>query len=122
MQLVEQRDEGIYLVRTISAQAVQVGERIFSASLVLTPQHYIEAFPARSLDEFSPATVDTILALQPGLVVIGTGPRQQLPAPALMAGFLRHGVGLETMDNNAAARTYNLLAGEGRRIAVVFLL
>lgn len=122
MQLVEQRDEGLYLVRTVSAETIQVGERIFSASLLLTPQQYVEAFPARSLDEFSPTTVDTILALQPALVVIGTGPRQQLPVPALMASFLRHGVGLETMDNGAAARTYNLLAGEGRRIAAVFLL
>jgi uncharacterized protein len=30
-------------------------------------------------------------------------------------------VGLEVMDNGAAARTYNLLAAEGRRVATLFL-
>jgi uncharacterized protein len=31
-------------------------------------------------------------------------------------------VGIEVMDNAAAARTYNLLAGEGRRVLAAFIL
>lgn len=122
MQLVEQTDEGLYLVRSVGAGAVQVGDRMFSASLLLTPERYVEGFPAHALADFTPEAIGAVLALQPALVLIGTGPRQLLPSPALMAGFLRHGVGLEAMDSNAAARTYNLLASEGRRVAVVFLL
>jgi uncharacterized protein len=39
-----------------------------------------------------------------------------------MAGFLRKGVGVEVMDNAAAARTYNLLASEGRHVVAGFIL
>jgi uncharacterized protein len=39
-----------------------------------------------------------------------------------MATFLSRGVGIEAMDNAAAARTYNLLALEGRRVAGLFLM
>jgi uncharacterized protein len=36
--------------------------------------------------------------------------------------LLRSGIGVEVMDNRAAARTYNLLAAEGRRAVAAFLL
>lgn len=122
MQLVEQTDEGLHLVHSVGAGTVQVGDRTFSNSLLLMPERYVEAFPVRMLADFTAEVITAVLALQPALVLIGTGSRQLLPSPALMAGFLRHGVGLETMDSHAAARTYNLLASEGRRVTVVFLL
>ena len=39
-----------------------------------------------------------------------------------MAAFLQRGVGIEVMDNAAAARTFNVLAGEGRRVVAAFVL
>ena len=56
------------------------------------------------------------------MVVLGTGERQVFPAAAFMTGFLRKGVGVEVMDNAAAARTYDLLAGERRRVVAAFIL
>jgi uncharacterized protein len=42
--------------------------------------------------------------------------------PALMYRPLARGVGLEVMANDAAARTYNVLAMEGRKVLVAFIL
>ncbi|MDX1507868.1 MAG: Mth938-like domain-containing protein [Woeseiaceae bacterium] len=39
-----------------------------------------------------------------------------------MFAFARAGIGLEVMNTPAAARTFNVLAGEGRRIAAVLYL
>lgn len=56
-------------------------------------------------------------------MLVGTGERQRLAPPALMAAFLTRGVGLEAMDSAAAARTFNLLAGEGRpEVVAAFLI
>jgi len=41
---------------------------------------------------------------------------------AALAACLTRGIGIEAMDNAAAARTYNVLAGEGRRVVVAMLL
>ncbi len=60
-----------------------------------------------------------LLAGDPEIVVIGTGATQVFPARELMFAFARRGVGLEFMDTAAAARTFNVLAGEGRKIAAV---
>ena len=54
--------------------------------------------------------------------VLGTGSRQQFPPQAALVPLLRLGIGVEAMDNAAAARTYNLLAGEGRRVVAAFIL
>lgn len=122
MQLVQELNEGIHLIRRVAADAVHVGDRVFSRSFLLTPDRYLEAFPVRILADFDAQAVAMVLALEPALVLVGTGLKQELPPPSLMASFLRHGIGLEAMDSGAAARTFNLLAGEGRRVAAAFLL
>ena len=63
-----------------------------------------------------------MLALQPALVLLGTGTRLRFPSAAVMATLLTRGIGIEVMDSAAAARTFNVLATEGRRVVAAFLL
>ncbi|HXV40373.1 MAG TPA: MTH938/NDUFAF3 family protein [Steroidobacteraceae bacterium] len=58
----------------------------------------------------------------PEIILLGTGPTQQLPPPELYAAFAARGIGLEAMDNPAACRTYNLLLAEYREVAVALML
>ena len=60
--------------------------------------------------------MESILALAPEIVLLGTGPKQQLPDPQTLVAFNRAGIGFETMDTAAACRTYNILMAEGRRV------
>ena len=89
---------------------------------MLSATQVIEDFPARSVDELDAAAIEKILALQPEVVLLGTGARATFPPPAVLANSCKRGIGLETMDNAAAARTFNVLVGEGRRAVAVFLL
>lgn len=114
---------GEYLfVRRVSARSITVVDREFTRSLLLAPDRTIEDWPVTHAGELDAEHVETILALQPEVVILGTGERQVFPAAAFMAGFLRKGVGIEVMDNAAAARTYDLLAGEHRRVVAAFIL
>lgn len=122
MQLAHQSDEGHYAVRRVGAGEIQIGERRLTRSLLLAPDRCVEEFPPRTFEEFDDAAIATILALEPSVVLVGTGERQRLAPPALMAAFLTRGFGLEAMDSAAAARTFNLLAGEGRRVVAAFLI
>jgi uncharacterized protein len=58
----------------------------------------------------------------PELVVFGSGTRLRFAAPALLAELTARRIGVETMDTRAACRTYNILAGEGRRVVAALLL
>src|SRR4051812_35204775 len=55
------------------------------------------------------------------LLLIGCGPRMTLIPGKLRAALRSHGVVIEPMDTGAAARTYNVLAAEGRKVAAALI-
>ena len=63
-----------------------------------------------------------LAALDVELVVFGSGGRLRFPQPAWLAPLVERQIGVETMDTQAACRTYNILAGEGRQVAAALLI
>ncbi|MEO8998732.1 MAG: Mth938-like domain-containing protein [Rhodanobacter sp.] len=122
MDLSLDRPEGYLFVRRVDAHSITLIDRELADSFLLAPDRIVEHWPVDAVGTLEASHVDALLALQPELVILGTGERQVFPAAAFMAGFLRKNIGIEVMDNAAAARTYNLLAGEGRRVVAGFIL
>ena len=122
MDLSLDRPEGFLFVRRISAASITLIDRELTGSFLLAPDRVVEHWPVAAADTLDAGHVQALLELQPELVLLGTGARQVFPPAAFIAGFLREGVGIEVMDNAAAARTYNLLAAEGRRVLGAFIL
>jgi uncharacterized protein len=61
----------------------------------------------------------------PELLIIGTGASMYMAGPGFRAALkarFPHGIGIESMDTGAACRTYNVLMGEGRRVAACLLM
>lgn len=56
-----------------------------------------------------------------GVLLFGSGVRQQFPDGAVRRGFADAGMTLETMDTGAACRTYNVLLAEGRPVAAALV-
>ena len=101
---------------------VKVGERTFRQSLIVTPAQVVSDWPPQTFAALTAADFAAIAALTPEIVLLGTGSRQQFPAPALLRVFVAGGVGVEVMTTAAACRTYNIVMLEGRRVAVALLL
>ena len=62
-----------------------------------------------------------VLALEPDLVIFGSGARLRFISAALYRCLIEARVGFETMDTAAACRTYNVLAAEGRSVVAALL-
>lgn len=122
MSLIEHLGEGILRVRWVRAGSIAVDAHTFESSFILSPQQLVPGWAPRSVEQLDEPAIQALLDLQPELVLLGTGARQHFPRPAVLAAFLRRQIGVEVMDNAAAARTYDLLAQEGRRVVVGFLL
>ena len=58
----------------------------------------------------------------PELVIFGSGSRIRFAPPGLLQVLMQKRIGIETMDTLAACRTYNVLAGEGRRVVAALLI
>ncbi|HEX7111236.1 MAG TPA: Mth938-like domain-containing protein [Mizugakiibacter sp.] len=122
MELNLERPGDYLFVRRGDARSVTVVDRVLTRSFVLARETLLEDWPVADVGAIADAHVEAILALQPEVVLLGTGARQRFPAAAVMATFLQRRVGIEVMDNAAASRTYNVLAGEGRRVVAAFIL
>jgi uncharacterized protein len=120
MQLLLNQPAGVLYVRRATPEALEVGDRRLCRSFLLAPERIVEDWFEAPLATLGAAAAEPVLALSPALVLLGTGARQVFPAPAFAAAFLTRGIGFEVMDTLAAARTYNVLAAEDRRVVAAF--
>lgn len=68
------------------------------------------------------AHFESLLALKPEIVILGTGATLRFPRPELARLATAAGIGLEVMDSKAACRTYNILIAEGRKVLAAILV
>jgi uncharacterized protein len=55
------------------------------------------------------------------IAFLGSGAAQIFPGREVIAAFADLGIGIEVMSTGSAARTYNVLLAEGRRIAAALI-
>jgi uncharacterized protein len=122
MQLTHELPEGFLYFRTYTANTVTVVDRILDHSFLLAPDRLVEDWPVTRADQFDLGAIDSIIALNPEVVLLGSGARQVFPPREAQIALLRQRIGVEVMDNAAACRTYNLLASEGRRVVAAIML
>jgi uncharacterized protein len=122
MQLNHERPDYAFALRSADGHSAMVNERVLTASFILAPEQLVENWAPTDIAALAPEDMEPLLAMQPEVILLGTGERQRFPAAAVMAACLGRGVGLEAMTNAAAARTFNVLAGEARRVVAGFLL
>jgi uncharacterized protein len=74
--------------------------------------------------ELTPESLEPVLSAgraEVEFLLLGLGARNALPPRAVREALQRAGIGLEFMDTPAAARLYNVLTAEGRRIAAALI-
>lgn len=110
------------VIRSVSKTAILVNDEEYTESIALTPEELLGSWPDKGIDALSESDFDTILGTNPEIVLLGTGSSNIFPPRELTFAFARRGIGFEAMDTAAAARTFNVLANEGRKVAAVLHL
>jgi len=87
------------------------------AHSVLLMQWPVASFAALGAEHFN-----MLLEFEPELVVFGSGKRLRFPHPKMTSALAERRIGVDTMDMQAACRTYNVLMAEGRKVAAVLLI
>lgn len=106
-------------IRQVSAAGIRIGEVVYDETVVLTAETVHAGWTDKSVDALVADDFDELFGDAPDLVLLGTGKHNRFPPRELVFDFARRGIGLEVMDTAAAARTFNVLAGEGRRVVAV---
>ena len=94
----------------------------YETSLIVMPDRITEDWKVLDLEALDQQDIEALVALQPELVLLGTGDALRFPDPRLLANLTHAGIGAEVMDTRAACRTYNILAEEGRNVAAALII
>lgn len=122
MQLNLEHPDQEFFLRAADGASARVNDRVLAASFILAPDRLVEEWSVQDVKAMTPQDLEAVLALDPEVILLGSGARQVFPPATVLAACLGRRVGLETMTNAAAARTFNVLAGEGRRVVAAFVL
>lgn len=111
-----------YSLRSADGHQAKVNDRILTRSFVLAPNTLLEDWPVHAVAELTIEHLAPALEQNPAVVILGTGEKQVFPSASVMAACLTQGIGIEVMNNASAARTFNVLAGENRRVVAAFIV
>jgi len=101
---------------------IWVGATAISHSVLVPWEGAVLPWDVDDFIALTPAHFESIAALQPELVIFGSGSRLRFPPPALLRALHERRIGVETMDTAAACRTYNVLVSEYRSVVAALLL
>ncbi|MEE8119519.1 MAG: Mth938-like domain-containing protein [Gammaproteobacteria bacterium] len=110
------------VINAYEAGQVHVNQVSYSCSMILTPTKLITDWGPRNVGELCIEHFKPIIEFNPEIVVLGTGDHHVFTDRQFMLHLLQYGAGLETMNTQAACRTYNILLGEGRKVVAALLL
>jgi uncharacterized protein len=91
---------------------------------VLILQDIARLWPVAAMSELDVAALEPVLQAgrsEVEFLLLGTGAANARPPREVREALLAAGVGLEFMDTPAAARLYNVLTSEGRRLAAALI-
>ena len=109
-------------VRAVERSAIKVGTELITGNVLLfRDQVELRDLPD-DIGRLTEGHLQDLLALEPEVVIIGSGWAPGRAPRELVFALARRGIGLEVMDTPAACRTFNILLSEGRDVAAVLIV
>ena len=110
-----------FFIRSVSEKGIRINQDYFNRPFIISGQRIVPVWNVMSVDDINEESLQVVFDLQPEVVLIGTGNTQVFLPPATQVHFFSRSVGFEVMTTDAACRTYNVLAAEGRQVVAALL-
>lgn len=110
------------VIRSFRTGELRLTEQTFNVHVILSATKIIRDWKPAAFSELSIADFEPAIALDPEIILFGTGEQQRFPDNALMTEIMRQGIAFEVMDTAAACRTFNVLVSEFREVVAALLV
>lgn len=142
MQLQSESNPALNTVTAYGHDYIEINEVSYGHAVYFGPEGEIHTWPVKVVDDITAGALRAVAGLAdaktdpmafldgnavqkpadaPEVLLIGTGIKQHLLPAHVTRPLLEIGIGVEAMSTQAAARTYNILMSEGRRVIVALL-
>lgn len=113
--------ENQFFIRSVSESGIRVHENLFNKPFIISGQRIVPEWDVTSVSDINEENLQKIFDMEPEVILIGTGNTQVFLPPSTQVHFFRRNVGFEVMTTDAACRTFNVLASEGRQVVAALL-
>lgn len=121
MELQQTSGEGPHIKAFTDGKLV-VDDEEYSSSIVVQAEQSVSVWRPQSIEDLQEDDIVDLVAMNPGLLLLGTGIVQCFPNEKLLMPLYEAQIGVEIMDTAAACRTYNLLMSEGRDVLAALMV
>lgn len=121
MKLHTSNTAGLNLITAYGTDYVAVNQEQYSENLIVLPESMLQNWTSSSVATLTEADMEILVSLGTEIILLGTGSKLRFPSGTLLRPFANAKIGLDVMDLQAACRTYNILAAEGRKVAAALL-
>ena len=120
MEITEIKGSGKPFVTAYGPGSFSFGDRVLSGAVVVTPDA-VRSFDQPDLNQLKPEQLARLLPFlqRMDIVLVGTGGAASTLPDDLRLWAKDQGLALDIMDSGAAARTFNVLLSEERRVGAV---
>ena len=122
MKLQPDKQPSLNTVSAYGPNYIEINAQRYTNSLLLSPESPVVEWSCTRFEDIKTEDFEQIAKLEPAVVIFGSGERIRFPKPALIAPLIARNIGIETMDLQAACRTYNVLMAEGRKVVAALLI
>jgi uncharacterized protein len=122
MPLAEDIITSRYSIQGYDTNQITVNERVYTQSLILSPDQMVSSWPVDSVTALQPQHLDSIFEMKPDVILLGTGEKQIFPDISILGYFAAKGFGVEVMNTGALCRTFNILVAEDRHVVAAIIL
>jgi len=122
MDITLENPDAHHYVRRYQPGKITLNSGEHECSVIIHGDMVNAEWTPQSFEHLDEKAFEPLLERKPGIILLGTGAEQQFPDMALLAPFMRHNIGVDIMSTEAACRTYNILASEGRDVLAALLI
>ncbi|MEP6548641.1 MAG: MTH938/NDUFAF3 family protein [Gammaproteobacteria bacterium] len=122
MRFTQDSTSAGHLIRAYATGELRINNETYRETVIVSATVVLRLPEIHNMNDLAGLDPKRILALEPELVLLGTGPQQIFPAASFRSQFLTAGIGVEVMDTGAACRTFNVLVAEQRRVVALLMV
>ncbi len=122
MDLSETVSQHPNIIKSATAHNCEFYHRSYHESIIIPWDAAIEPIELKVVQQLNQKMIKRLAKMKPEVILLATGERIEFPDTEILTPLVTGNIGFEVLDNQAAARTFNILMSEDRKVLCLMLI
>lgn len=122
MDLSETVTQHPNIIKSAAADFCEFYHQTYRQSILIPWDEAIETVVIKGDELIDKRLVKKMVNMNPEVILLATGESIQFPDSELLTPLIKNNIGFEVLDNQAAARTFNILLSEEREVICLMII